>query len=82
MTDVIKNGRIVSRSKNLRGMLEYARKHPVRRVETVPLVGGKGTVRVFFLDGAECKAIFESYVVMLQWLQSRTSWRGCELINY
>lgn len=79
---IIKGAQVVATPKNLRGVLAYASKHPVRRVETVPLPNGKGSMRVFFLDGASCRANFESTTDMHDWLHSRRSWAGAEFFNY
>jgi hypothetical protein len=80
--NIIKAGRIVRTSKNLRGVLDYARVSPVRRVETTPLPAGAGSLRVLYRDGAETRANFASYEVMLDWVKRRRSWAGAAFVNY
>jgi hypothetical protein len=81
-TQIIKAGRIVAKSKNLRGLLDYARKHAVTRIETIALPSDQGSMRVFFKDGAECRANFNSFKVMTNWIKARRSWANAERVNY
>lgn len=80
--NIIKNGQIIRTSKNLRGLLEYARISPVVRIESTPLGpnNSTGTFRVFFADGAESRALFRSYHIMIDWLRNRRSWRSAKHI--
>ena len=88
MTNIIKGGQIIRKSKNLRGMLEYARLSPVVRIEACDIgpfedanqrLRSQGTMLVLYRDGATCRANFESYRVMLAWVRKRRSWRGAML---
>lgn len=76
--NIIKNGQIIRSSRNLRGILDYARVSPVIRVESCPLDKVCGTVRVIYTDGAESRANFRSYHIMIDWLRNRRSWRGAK----
>lgn len=78
MTNIIKNGQIIRASKNLRGMRDYARVSPVARIETCDIGPDKrlGTLRVIYRDGAECRANFASYHIMIDFVRNRRSWRG------
>ncbi len=79
--NVIKGGKIIRTSHNLRGMLDYARVSPVVRIYTAPYpdVTGPhavcGTVYVQYADGATCRANFRSFGVMVDWLRNRRTWR-------
>ena len=86
-TNIIKAGRIIRTSKNLRAMRDYARVSPVVRIESCD-VGAmqpdgcryNGTVRVMYADGAESRANFTSYHVMIDWIRNRRSWRSAKHI--
>lgn len=72
-------GRIVKRSKNLRGIPEYARISPVARVELIELPESRGSLRVIFQNGAVTRSIFESYSIMCGWVRARRSWNDYKL---
>lgn len=76
-TQVIKNGQVIHTSKNLRGMLDYARVHQVAWIESCQIGPnkGQGTMRVIYSDGAESRANFASYHVMIDWIRNRRTWR-------
>lgn len=76
MPSIIKGGRIIRTSRNLRGILDYARVSPVARIESCPIGESEGTMRVVFKDGAESRANFASYSVMMEWIAERRSWAG------
>lgn len=81
MTNIIKNGQIIRTSKNLRGMRDYARVSPVVRIESTPIADGvMGTMRVFYADGAECRANFNSYSIMIDFIRNRRTWRSAKHI--
>lgn len=88
-TNIIKNGQIVRRSNSLRAMLDYARVSPVVRIESCDIglmqPGGTrccGTVRVLYKDGAESRANFASYHIMVDWLRSRRKWRTAKHVMH
>lgn len=77
-----KAGSIIRTSKNLRGMRDYARVSPVCRVELTPFGVCNGRLRVFYQDGAECKANFASFHIMVDFVRNRRTWRGAKIVNY
>ena len=82
MIEVQLRDRIVSRSRNLRGMRDYARVSPVVRVECRKCDGRPwrvgGTLRVTYADGATCETEFASYNIMVDFVRKRRSWRGAD----
>ena len=80
-TQIIKNGQIIRTSRNLRGIVDYARVSPVVRVESCPIGAMSGTVRVFFKDGAESRANFRSYHIMIDWIRGRRTWRAARHVT-
>ena len=80
-TVIMLNGKAVRQSRNLRGMLDYARVSPVARAE-LRKAGAGGILAITYLDGATCEARFGSHVVMLDFVRRRHSWRGAELVTY
>ena len=81
-TRIEKNGQILKTSRNLRGILDYARISYPKRIELTPQNKCNGRLRVIFSDGASTSAHFASYHVMVDWVRNRRSWRGCETIFY
>lgn len=84
-TNIIKGGRIIRTSKNLRAMRAYARVSPVVRIESCDIgvmqpdgTRYSGTMRVIYADGAESRANFASYHVMIDWIRNRRTWRSAE----
>lgn len=80
--NIDKNGQILHRSKNLRGMRDYARIAPVSRVELTPQGKVKGMVRVIYEDGATSSAHFKSYRIAVDWVRNRRSWQNADIIFY
>lgn len=77
---VNKNGKVIRRSRNLRGVLEYPRHFSryVQRVSIEPHSNG-GRLSVFYADGAFASADLADFAVLQDWLRSRRSWYGAEL---
>lgn len=73
-------GRIVQRSRNLRGIVNRAWRVGVRSAVGLhsdnPDEPGGGDLRVLFGDGTYCQTAFASYEVMVAWLRRRRSFRG------
>lgn len=80
MVEIIKDAKVIRRSRNLRGLLDYPRHFSryVRRVSIEPHSNG-GRLSVFYADGAFASADFASFSVLQGWLRSRRSWHGAEL---
>lgn len=80
MNYITLNGRRVSRSKNLRGILAYARTSPVRKVWVAPFAG-QGLLRVKYENGAHSTITFADYAAMSQWVLSRKAWPQATLVE-
>ncbi len=77
-TSIVLAGQVVSTSKNLRGMKDYAKTSPVHRVYAYrdKKLSCCGVLEVEYENGATCRAEFASYCVLLEWLYKRRSWRA------
>lgn len=73
--EIIHNGRTVSRSKNLRGVLAYCRTSPPASIVLEPAADGGGVLHVSYADGATCSAGFASLTVLRGWIK-RPTFRG------
>ena len=80
--NIEKNGKIIRKSSNLRGILDYARISKPSRIELTPQGKCNGRLRVIYTDGAVTSAHFASYHIMVDWVRNRRSWRGTEVIYY
>lgn len=80
---VILNGRIIRRSRNLRGMRDYAQVSPVAKIETRKTKehdrDPRGMLRVTYANGATCHALFNSHAIMIDFIRNRRTWRGAEI---
>ena len=61
----------VRASRNLRGIMEYTRKHAVQRVDIWPGKDGGAQLGIAWLDGASCITDFASAHVCKQWCAAR-----------
>lgn len=73
-TSIIKDGRVIHKSQNLRGMLDYARVSPVVRIESSRVGKASGVLHVVYKDGAESSANFVGYHIMIDFIRNRRSW--------
>lgn len=65
-------GKPVSRSKNLRGILEYSRKHSVAKIRLVRHTeGGGGTLLLRWRNGSLVSAPFADWSVLNSWVHAR-----------
>ena len=64
-------------SRNLRGLVDYARRAPVVCVLTRrdPQCPVRGELRVIFADGAIGEESFASHSIMIDWVRNRRTWR-------
>lgn len=69
-------GQVIQRSRNLRGILEYARRVGLDSACAARTADGKGRLDVTFADAATCQVEFASYTALCGWLQARRSWAG------
>ena len=81
MTTIYLKTRPVKRSRNLRGILDYARVSPVvsvdcQRVVREPLTGGLPVYSVTFIfdNGAIGESDWQDWRVLVQWIKARRSW--------
>lgn len=68
------NGKVVSRSRNLRGLLTYATRYDVTHAGEIEIDQGKGLLVVLYGNGAVGHANFASLSVMRKWVKARRSW--------
>lgn len=68
------DGFTIRKSRNLRGMRDYARVSPVTKIETRK-DGARGILRVEYANGNYSIASFCSYHIMIDWVRNRRSWR-------
>lgn len=71
---ITKGGRVAATSRNLRGILDYARHHSVVKATVRRKRGGEGEVTFAFYDGAHSTVRFASYSLLLRWIANRRSW--------
>lgn len=62
------------KSRNLRGILDYARISPVERVHIRPAHGHSAFLDVYYANGAVGYATFADPRVCANWVKSRRSW--------
>jgi hypothetical protein len=79
--------KIVSKSKNLRGLVDYARRFPPVayrfEVNRCPDTGAPYFLRVEFSNGAVCFSHWQDWRVCAWWINARRSWpKGLPLITY
>lgn len=84
MNAVIKSGKIVAASKNLRVLTRYASDHStyVDKLYAARNEDGSGELTVYYADGAHADASFVSFTVMLEWIKARLSWRGATITTH
>jgi len=82
MISIENNGQIIRKSKNLRGMLDYARVSPVKRIELTPQGKVNGRLRVIYNDGAVTSSNFANFHIMVDFVRNRRTWQNAELVNY
>jgi hypothetical protein len=75
---IVKDGKVIRTSQNLRGMRDYARVSPVTHVSTQRDIDNneRGVLTVIYDDGAMCQASFASFHIMIDFVRNRRTWRG------
>lgn len=79
------NRKAIRKSRNLRGVRDYARVSPVCIVDTQrdPKNKVRGLLRVQYENGAVCTASFADYAIMIDFVRTRRSWRdGGAIFQY
>lgn len=82
MSDITinKGGRVLHRSRNLRGMLDYARVSNVIRVDLAEDGPVRGVLTVEYADGAISSVTFASYHIMIDFVRNRRTWRDAKIV--
>lgn len=81
MTEIRKNGQTIHRSKNLRGILDHARRTGVRCAFVQQDADGGAVLDVCFSDDSHCRTSFADFSVCREWVKGRRSWRLTEKKN-
>jgi hypothetical protein len=68
------NGNVVHTSRNLRGLLDQARRSPVRKVHWTGRPDGSAVLAVRYADGCHCETVFLSMLVCAKWCARRRNW--------
>lgn len=76
MVVITLDDQIVSRSRNLRGIMEYARVNPVILMHIVKESDGSGILSIIFYNGAEVNTKFADYNVLKQWAANRLTYNA------
>ena len=71
---IVLQGEIISSSKNLRGVLTYARKHGVTSLGFCMTSDYGADIAFSFGNGARCQVHFQSFNVCQRWVRARKSW--------
>lgn len=72
MVQIIKNSRVVSQSKNLRGIVAYARQVKLASIVIQPKPDLSASLAISWVDGATCFTNFASYTVCQHWCNKKT----------
>jgi len=75
------SGKVIHRSRNLRGILDYARHTWIEEAVAQPAQEGKGILSVTFGDGCTCMTEFADFTVLCWWLRCRRSWAAVRRIG-
>ena len=75
------HGKVIHRSRNLRGILDHARRTWVEEAVVCPAAQGRGLLSVIFGDGSTCRTEFADFTVLCWWLRARRSWAGVRRIS-
>lgn len=71
---ITKDDKPVSVSRNLRGVMTYARKHGVSDVSFRMTDSYEAAITISFQDGAHCSTHFAAWDVCQRWVRARRSW--------
>lgn len=71
---IIRQGKVESDSRNLRGLMDYARRNTIQRV-TLEMTEDYGALfHVRFVNGATLNTEFAGWDVAQRWVRARRSW--------
>ena len=75
-------GQVLRQSRNLRGMLEYARVSPVAYVQTAKGENPtNGKLLVIYADGCFSTAHFACHSIMIDFVRNRRTWRSARFTH-
>lgn len=75
MIQIVKHGEVIHKSRNLRGILDHARREPVDTIIAIRRGDDSASVRFIFYDKSRANVEWASWLVLCQWIQSRhRSW--------
>lgn len=69
-----RQGGVVSDSRNLRGVMDYARRNSVRRWRMTMTENYGADIVMEFFNGATAEFQFAGYDVAQRWIRARRSW--------
>jgi hypothetical protein len=72
--------RIVSTSRNLRGILGFSRTHVVERIDIWPGAAGGAQLGITWMDGASCITDFASFTLCKDWVSRRRVFFGAQVV--
>lgn len=74
------NDKMIHQSKNLRGVLTYARTHSISRIQITKFhTGAKGWLYVGFADGSWTHTTFQSFAILQHWVRTRKVFQGAPI---
>lgn len=73
------DGHVVSRSRNLRGILEYSRRVPVERIDIWRNPDETAQLGITWTNGSSTITDFASFNVCKQWCASRRNFSGAPI---
>lgn len=74
--EIIRNGKVIAKSKNLEVLGRYARTTSRVKKTSISKVGSGGRLHVYYKDGAEAKVNFNSYTVLKNWIETKRKRSG------
>lgn len=79
MIQIFKGGKVVSTSRNLRGIMTYSGKVAPKQI-TLTQDGVRGWLSVTWVDGATVQTEFASYHIMVDWVRNRRRFRDARKV--
>lgn len=80
MIQIFKGGRVVSTSRNLRGIVTYSRKVAPKQITLDRDGDTRGWLYVEWCDGASVHTEFASYHIMVDWVRNRRRFRDAHKV--
>jgi hypothetical protein len=80
MVVITNNGRVIRKSRNLRGLITHSGVNLIKQVRIREITDGAGALFVLFENGDYCETYFVSYAVMCHFLANRRNMEGAPLV--